>query len=200
MLSWLGGCTQMDVSKSLRTGRSSPAGKVYDWDKTIPALDVWWRLRQVEHVMERALQWQFDVHGITPPQIDILMILSVSRTPLTPSDIAAYVFRERHSISELLTRMQKAGYVKKVRSKKDKRFVTIRMLPKAKELWRDFTRAGLVYYSIRIVKSALSEEEIRQLDELLKKLRDNALQELGLTSQAYPFDTLRAPRVPNEVG
>jgi len=190
----------MGVSKALRTGQSSPIGKVYDWDKTIPALDVWWRLRQVEQVMERALHWQLDAHGITLPQIDVLMILSVSRTPLTPSEIAAYVFRERHSISELLTRMHKAGYVKKVRSRKDKRFVTIRMLPKGKDLLQEFTRAGLVYYSIRIVKSALSEEEIRQLDELLKKLRNSALQELGLTSEPYPFDTLRAPRVPNEVG
>jgi hypothetical protein len=62
----------------------------------------------------------------------------------------------------------------------------------------EIMREGLAYSAIRIVDSPLSEEESMQSDAPLKKLRDNALPQLGLTSDPHPFNMLRAPRTPSE--
>jgi len=167
---------------------------MYDWDKAVPTFNVWVRLRQAEEAVQRVLEEELSMYQTTLPHVDVLMTLSVSKDPLTPTQIASYIFREKHSVSGLLTRMQKAGYVKKVRSRKDKRVVRIRMQPKGEELLQQLVTSGFVY-AHRIVKSSLSEEEIEQLDQLLKKLRDGALQILGLEAEPYPLNTLYPPRM-----
>jgi DNA-binding MarR family transcriptional regulator len=89
--------------------------------------------------------------------------------------------------------MEKAGYVKKVRGKKDQRSIKIRMQPKGEELLKKAVGSGFAY-ARRVMKAALSEEEIKQLGRLLKKLRDGALRELALTTEPLP-DTLDAQRM-----
>ena len=81
--------------------------------------------------------------------------------------------------ADLVTRMEKASYVRKVRSRKDQRVVKIQMQPKGEKLLKKTVGAGFPH-ARRIMMPSLSEEEIKQLDQLLKKLRNGALQELGL--------------------
>jgi len=163
---------------------------MYEWELPDSVFNAWVRLRQAWEVMERLLATELDIYHTTLYQIDILMILSVAKVPLTPSEIASFRFREKHTTSELITRMEKAGYVKKVRGKKDQRSIRIRMQLKGEELLKKAVGSGFAY-ARRIMKSALSEEEIKQLDQLLKKLRDGALRELALTTEPLP-DTLDA--------
>ena len=165
---------------------------MYDWEKAHPALNVWWRLRQTQEAVQKALDIELQNYNATLSQIDILMILSVSRVPLTPTQVASYTFREKHSTSGLLTRMERSGYVKKTRSETDRRVMQIQMQPKGQVLLKQIIESGF-RYAYRIVKSSLSNEEMQQLDRLLKKLRDAALDEMGLTKQPYPLDTLILP-------
>jgi len=102
--------------------------------------------------------------------MDILLILSVSKVPLSPGEISSYVFREKHTVSALLTRMQRAGYVKKVRSKKDQRVVKIQIQPKGREV---LNRSVPVIFGLTrdLLKTRFSKKEVKQLDQLLKALR-----------------------------
>ena len=163
---------------------------MYEWELPDSVFNAWVRLRQAWEAMERLLATELDMHHTTLFQIDILMILSVAKVPLTPSEIASFRFREKHTTSELITRMEKAGYVKKIRGKKDQRSIKIRMQPKGEELLTKAVGSGFAY-ARRVIKAALSEEEINQLGQLLKKLRDGALRELALTTEPLP-DTLDA--------
>ncbi|NQT48398.1 MAG: MarR family transcriptional regulator [Chloroflexi bacterium] len=132
--------------------------------------------------MERDL----DKQGSTLAQTDVLRILEASKIPLTPGQLASYIFREQHSVSAQLSRMWRAGLVKKTRSKKDQRVVSIKMQPKGKELLEQTRQAG-GGQTRDLLTSALSDEELRQLDKLLKKVRDRALQRLGM--KAKPLRT-----------
>jgi len=158
---------------------------MYDWDLGDAVFNAWVRLRQVWEAVKKYSELELEPYQATFPQIDILMILSVSTRPLTPTEIASYVFRELHSVSEFLTRMEKSGYVKKVRSRKDRRVVRVHIQPKGEELLRQTVGSGFPS-AYRIMRSYLSEEEIKQLDLLLKKLRDGALQEMGLKAEPLP--------------
>jgi DNA-binding MarR family transcriptional regulator len=166
---------------------------MYDWEMGDPTFNAWVRLRQAWDAMRKSWEIELEAAKTSSPQIDILMILSVSKAPLTTSQIASYVFRELHTVSGLLTRMEKAGYVKKVRSRKDQRVVQIRIQPKGEEVLRQTVGSGFAY-AYRIMKAALSEEEIRQLDQSLKKLRDSALQDIGMQTEPLP-DSLDARRM-----
>lgn len=158
---------------------------MYEWELPDSVFNAWVRLRQAWEAMERLLATELDMHHTTLFQIDILMILRVAKVPLTPSEIASFRFREKHTTSELITRMEKAGYVKKIRGKKDQRSIKIQMQPKGEELLRKALGSGFAY-ARRVIKASLYEEEIRQLDQLLKKLRDGALRELALTTEPLP--------------
>lgn len=163
---------------------------MYDWNLGDPALNAVTHLRQAYEVMERLAILELEEYRTTLPQLDILMILNASKVSLSPSDIASYVFRELHSVSELLTRMEKAGYVKKGRSKKDQRRKVVQIQPKGKALLEQIQASGFER-GRRIFKSSLSGDEIKQLDQLLRKLRDGALHEIALDSQPLP-DSLNA--------
>lgn len=149
---------------------------MYDWELSDDAIKAWVRLRQTSDAVERVVETGLVKHGATLPQIDVLEILSVSKVPLTPGALASYTFRQPHSASAQLIRMSRAGLVKRARSKNDQRVVRIRIQPKGEKL----------------LKSALSDEEIKQFDRLLRKVRDRALRELGMKVEPLP-ETVDVP-------
>jgi len=158
---------------------------MYDWELADPVFNVWVRMRQAWEALDKAVEVELGKRQTTLSQMDVLVILSNSKRPLTPGEIASYMFREKHSASALLTRMQRAGLVKKTRSKKDQRVVKIKVQPKGEDLLRQAMPASFGQ-AHRLLKSCLSDQETAQLDGLLKKVRDRALQELGLKAEPLP--------------
>jgi MarR family transcriptional regulator, organic hydroperoxide resistance regulator len=165
---------------------------MYNWDFDDPYSDTWVLLQQSWYAISGYLQGELSDLGVTWAQTDILMILSASRAPLTTTQIAAYTFRSPQSVSELVSRMESAGFLKKFRGVGDQRVVKIRMTPKGEELEGRLKEAGFVYGS-RVMKSSLSPTEVDQLNLLLRKLRDNVLREIALKTEPLP-DILDKPR------
>ena len=156
---------------------------MHDWEFENPHLTAWIRLRQAAGVANRIVEVELGKLGTTLAQVDVLTILSLSKGSLTPGEIAAYVFREKHSASALLTRMQRAGLVKKVRSRRDQRVVKIQIQPKGREL---IAKALGVEYRADLLASNFTEEEVRQFDGYLKRLRDASLKTMGSTAESMP--------------
>jgi DNA-binding MarR family transcriptional regulator len=164
---------------------------MYDWELSDDAIKAWVRLRQAYDAVERMVEVGLDKRNVTLAQVDVLGVLSISKVPLTPGAIASYTFRQPHSASAQLIRMSRAGLVKRTRSKNDWRLVRIRIQPKGEELLKETRQAGLAQ-ARRLLKSALSDEEIKHLDRLLRKVRDRALRELGMKAEPLP-ETINIP-------
>ena len=158
---------------------------MHNWETKDPYLTAWVRLRQASDAALRATEIELGKRQTTLAQMDVLLILSMSKIPLSPGEISAYVFREKHSVSALLSRMQRAGYVKKVRSKKDQRVVKIQIQPKGKELLNQSV-AVIVGYARDLLRTRFTEKEIKQFDRSMKTLRDLALRELGTEAKRIP--------------
>ena len=167
--------------------------RMYDWDFDDPYSDTWVMLQQTWEAISGYLQGELAELQVTWAQADILMILSASKAPLTAPQIAAYTFRSPQSVSELIGRMESAGYVKRVRGVGDQRVVKIRMMPKGDELAKRVRQGGFVYGS-RLMKSSLSATEVDQLNLLLRKLRDGILREGALKTEPLP-DVVDRPRL-----
>jgi len=133
----------------------------------------------------KAVESELGRHDTTLAQFNMLLILDHCKSALTPGQLAVYTFREQHSVSAQLSRMRKAGLIKKTRSTKDQRVVTVKITPKGKDLLNRVKPAGLGLAQ-DMLKSCFSEEELGQLNEQLKKVRDCALARLGKEAQPLP--------------
>jgi len=158
---------------------------MYDWNLTDPYLSMWALMGQAFDASNKITETELGRHDTTLAQFHVMMLLDSAKVTLTPGEISSYVFRERHSISALLTRMQKAGYVRKVRSKKDQRVVRIKLAPKGKELLDQVKPVGLKN-AHDLLASCFSESELKELDKPLRKLRDRALKQLGKEAEPLP--------------
>jgi DNA-binding MarR family transcriptional regulator len=159
---------------------------VHDWNLTnFPYLHTWTLMSEAFEASYKAVESELGRHDTTLAQFNMLLILDHCKTALTPGQLAAYTFREQHSVSAQLSRMRKAGLVKKTRSTKDQRVVTVKITPKGRELLDRVKPAGLGLAQ-DIIKSCFSENELGQFDEQLRKVRDCALQRLGREAKPVP--------------
>ncbi len=180
---------QSRKSKKNKTRRKS---LMYDWELADDALKTWIRLRQACDCTERVLETGLRKYGATLPTLDVLSVLSASRAPVTPGDIALYVAKQQHTASAQLSRMMRAGYVRKLRNQMDQRVVSVKIRPKGEDLLEKTRQVGF-REAERLLKTSLSDKEMEQLDNLLKKVRDRALKELGVEPEPLPkaLDTRR---------
>lgn len=100
----------------------------------------------------------------------------------TPAVVARWLFRESHTVSELLNRMEKEGLIKKIKDLDRKNQVRVALTKKGQGLYRQATKLEFVGK----VMSSLSVEERKQLKSLLLTLRDKALEELAI-NKPIPF-------------
>jgi DNA-binding MarR family transcriptional regulator len=123
------------------------------------------------------------VSGTTPQQHLALWLMEymkeISDDPIIISDLASNMYRSVPSVSAIIDRMEKVNLVKKVRDVPDRRAIRVKITPKGKE-----TFVSSIVPSMELIKrflSILSEEEIETLLNVMGKLKNKALQELGLS-------------------
>ena len=178
--------------------RAAAWRSMYDWDMGDPGIDAVTHLRQAFEAMARYAACGLEGEPVTLNQLEILLLLDVAKVPLTASEIASYSFRELHTISEMLTRMEAEGYIRRIPSSEDRRKTEIQLQPEGQALLKrvkaGYGRCG------RLLNSSMTQEELRQLDMLARKVRDCTLQELDYGLHPLPdiLDWSRAIRPPDE--
>jgi DNA-binding MarR family transcriptional regulator len=138
----------------------------------------WWLLHQSRDVIVRIRNRELSQYGITTDQAATLIVIK-NITNLhkksTPGEISKWTLREPHSVSKILTRMEKEGFIIKTSGLgKKKNEVHISLTEKGEEAYNHSSKRS----SIQEVMSCLTEEECLQLNSLLIKIRDRGLQNL----------------------
>ena len=112
-------------------------------------------------------------YGISGIASGVLFLVHAMDNKITPADIAKQMLQEPNAISRLVSRMEKAGFLRKVKDLNKKNQVRI-----------ELTEKGLITYqksikreSLHNIMSVLSDEEMDQLSDYLKKIRTAALKE-----------------------
>ena len=168
------------VSKKLLEQESGEENFFGDQD-----YNLWVRLTQAKDVMARAREKELSKYGITAMQAAVLFTTKVIITIegyATPGKVSRWLIREPHSISRILTRMEKEALVSKTRRPGKKNEVNITLTEKGELAYKQ----SLKRRSIREILSCLSEEEFQQLDSSLKKILDRGLDYI-LHTRKVPF-------------
>jgi len=149
---------------------------VYDYQFRDEAFAAWVLIHQTWHAMRRSEERILAKIGLTPEKNEVLWVASDHPSPVTPAKISCALFRENQTVAGLLNRMEKENLVTRVPKRKGRPFTEVKVTVKGQQLSNQAKATDLAY--IDKIMSCLSVEEIKQLKKLLRKIRQNALEEL----------------------
>ena len=132
---------------------------------------LWVLLNQVRDAVLKARQKELNQYNISASQAAVLLVIEAIGPKATPAEISRRVFRKPHSVSGILSRMEKKGLVMRLKDLDRKNLVRVVLTGKGREAYYQSTKQE----SIRQIMSSLSEEERQQLTSSLETLRDKAL-------------------------
>lgn len=105
--------------------------------------------------------------GLVPSHGDILVCL-YKNGKMTMKDIADYIHRTKPTVTVLVDKLEKLGYLKREISEKDSRYTNIVLTKKGENFKATFEKISndLNEYLLKNI----SEKEVQILEELLQKL------------------------------
>jgi DNA-binding MarR family transcriptional regulator len=142
-----------------------------------PYKGAWILLRQTYNLILKCEDKVFSEYGLTTEQHAVLMVVKHISGPVRITDIARWLDRSVNSVSMIVDRMVKAGLVKRVRDRKDRRTVFVTITSKAEKAYVPASVAG--WELVREILSPLSDEDRLTLIRLLETLRDKTYDYLG---------------------
>lgn len=108
-------------------------------------------------------------YELTPEQWQILVALWSTDGGISQNELSEIVLKDRHTVSRMVTRMERSGWVKRNRHREDDRAVQVFLTKKAKE------KAGEIPEKLKShfkpILGVLSIDEQEGMMRSLKKLR-----------------------------
>ena len=145
--------------------------------------ELWALLHQTCDAIGKTRDDELRQFGITRMQAATLFVVKAVKVPATPAEIARWLFREPHTVTGLLDRMEKQGLVRKVKDLKRKNLIRIVITEKGEEAYHRSRELKAIHKSL----SCLSSKEHDDLRAYLERVRNKALEELRVTPKLpYP--------------
>ena len=143
---------------------------------------LWVLLHQACDAMIRARENELRPIGISRMQAAVLFIVKAVTAPATPAEISHWLFREPHTVSGLLDRMEKQGLIRRVKDLERKNLIRVVITEKGEEAYQRSREMKVIHK----ILSHLSQKEYDNLWAYLETLRNKALGEIGVGYQ-LPF-------------
>jgi len=119
----------------------------------------------------------FSEYNLTTEQYTVLVAIKHVGGVARPSDIARWIGRSQNSVSMIVDRMVKAGLLKRVRDRRDRRVVNVSITSKAENALKPAIRAGWEF--IQKITSPLSNEDMHSFIKQHDTLRYEILKYLN---------------------
>lgn len=145
------------------------------------SVDLWKALRRTSRLLAKARQRELAKYDISEDASAVLFTVSSLGRQAIPATISRYLFLEQHSVSQLLTRMERDSLIRRVRDLERKNYVRIGLTAKGRDLFIKSNRQR----STKPIMSVLTDEEQQGLWLLLVRLRDRAIKRLGFKNPLF---------------
>ena len=150
-----------------------------------PDYQLWMLIAQMREAGYKARKKELHPFGLLPRQaaaLGAIQAINAINGWATPAQISRRLFREPHSITELLNRMERVGLIRKTKDLDKKNLVRVSLTEKGQQALDLSMKRGSIYR----IMSSLSEEQRQQLTSCLRILLDKALEELRM-DRTPPF-------------
>ena len=158
-----------EKKKAIKTGGSGKVFKIDDRTRNLFVL-----FDQTRDILVHAVELELKQSKMNYPQARILFMLTRAQNGMTQVEMAKWLGRNLNSVSTLINKMVKKRLVKKNKNKEDGKIYIV-ATDKGEEYWNDVPERAL-----HLAFSAMSDDEQEQLRGLLKKLRTEIRNLLGL--------------------
>ncbi len=118
-------------------------------------------------------------HNLSARQASVLIVLEELDRKATPAEVSKWVFREPHSVSDFLKRMERDGLIKRIKDLARKNMIRVEITDKGREAVHNAKKIEPVHK----IMAVLSKEEHQQLMAIMQKLWDKALEELRIKNR-----------------
>lgn len=140
---------------------------------------LWVLLRQAKDAVFKATEKELRQYGISPEEAAVLSVVQALGNKAIPAEISRWLLREPHTVSGILSRMEKKGLLRKTKDLDRKNLVRVSLTDKGQQAYYQSAKLE----SFRQIISSLSEDKRQQLSSWLKTLRERALKELGVDQE-----------------
>lgn len=141
--------------------------------------DLWVMLAKTRDALQCLRQNQLRQFGVSPEQLATLFaIISIEQSEnrgASIAEISRLIFRQPHSVSEMIARLEKMELVEKTKISPKQNLVSITVTEKGYEVW---LRAHDEKFTERVF-SSLSKAKRERLYTYLEAILDSAREELG---------------------
>jgi DNA-binding MarR family transcriptional regulator len=163
-----------DIAVDLhRQGVSKPGKGVDGADVNVASLI----LSQAFVNWHKAFMKVLDPYKLTYSQWIILRTLVTFGAPMSPSELNKYLTIEGTSISVLIDGIEERGFIRRRRSRVDRRMVKVNLTEQGQELLSEIDPQ--ISRLIEKIYGLLSEAERKQLITLCRKVRDASVENNG---------------------
>ena len=142
---------------------------------------IWTSLAQVRALLYMARGRELIQYDISPREAAALVAIQAIGSKATPAKVSRWLYREPHTVSSLLSRMEGEGLVRKTKDLDKRNLVRITLTEKGKQVYTQSLRREVIHE----IMSALSKEDRQQLSSCLEKLRDKAFLVLGKNKKPF---------------
>ena len=160
-----------------------------EFDPHDPKAVTWALLYQTFTAIFKETERALSPTGISGPQAFALACLKYGGEPMIPSRLANYLAQESQSLTGLIDRMEQQGWVRRVRDLPDRRSLRLEITPAGETQLESALREG--YRAATSIFACLSDDEVRNLAELLERIRISSLERLGLVQMPMLGPTKR---------
>jgi MarR family transcriptional regulator, organic hydroperoxide resistance regulator len=135
--------------------------------------DLYLLFSRARYLVFRAREKELQKYGMTPEQSQVLFISQGLDGQVTPAEIARLFLLKRHTVSSMVARMEKMGYVKRVRDLKRKNMIRVTTTEKGKKYYE----LSLKREPIHRIMNVLSEKDRAHFIKCLRKIAVQAQKE-----------------------
>ncbi len=132
-------------------------------------LRLWFLMHRDYRLFVRCEDQIYGEYGLTMEQFSVLTAIKYIGSAAMPTEIARWLGRSTNAVSMLVDRMVKAGLVRRVRDRRDRRVVNVSMTSKGENAFKLAIPAGWEF--IQKIVSPLSSEDRHTFERLLETLR-----------------------------
>jgi len=140
-------------------------------------LTAWLMIHRADALLKICEDKVFGEYKLNAERYAVLVTIQYFGGSAKPSEVARWLERSPNSVSMMADRMVKAGLVRRVRDRKDRRIVWLTISGKGEEALKPATQAGWEF--IREILSPLLYEDKRTLISLLKMINYKTLEYLN---------------------
>jgi DNA-binding MarR family transcriptional regulator len=138
--------------------------------------DTWILLSRVYRMIANLRRIELSKYEILPVQAYILLVIYKLGNDISPSELSRYVYQQKSTVSDILTRMEKQGLIKKSPASDGRSRISIKLTEKGDKVLKLSSEREYLHR----IMSYLTPQKTRELISCLEILRDNAMNQMVL--------------------